>query len=51
MVLELALGDRVTNACGQHMYTLDREVPDVGEQFIPEGPEMLLRLDSSPDSI
>ena len=48
---EFVLGNKVTDAHRQHMYTLTRELPDIGKQFFPEGPEMLLRLTSSPNSI
>ena len=35
----------------QCMKTLARELPDIGEQFVPEGPKMVLRLNSCPNSI
>ena len=38
---ELTLGNEVTDAHRQHMYTLAGKLPDLGQQFIPEGPEML----------
>ena len=43
---ELAPGNEVTNALGQHMDSLIGMLPNVREQFIPVCPEMLLSLDS-----
>ena len=48
---ELALGDKGGNAGGQGIDTLTGELMDVGEEFILEVPEMLLRLDNCPDGI
>ena len=48
---EPAFGDEVTNVLGQCMYSLTRELPNIGEQFIPVGPEMLLRPYSCTDGI
>ena len=45
---ELTLRDEVTYAHGQHMYTLVWVLPNVREQFVLEGPEVLLRLNSCP---
>ena len=48
---EPAFGDEVTDMLGQHMYSFARLLPSIGEQLIPVGPEMLLRLYSSPSGI
>ena len=48
---KLALGDEVGNMGGQGMDTLMRELADLGEEFIPKMPEMLLGLDNGTDSI
>ena len=48
---EFALEDEVTDVHGQCMYTLALELPNIRKQFVLEGPEVLLRLDSSPNSI
>ena len=42
---------KVTDVPRQHMYSLTWELPNIGEQFIPVDPEMLLRLYSSADGI
>ena len=48
---EPALDDEVTNTLGQHMHSLAWELPNIGEQLILVGQEMLLRLYSTPDGI
>ena len=48
---EFTLGDEVTDAHGQYIYTLIWELPNIREQFFPEGPKVLLRLSGCPSSI
>ena len=50
-VRKFALGDEVFDMGGQGMDTLIRELEDVGNEFIPEVPEMFLKLYSGTDII
>ena len=45
------MGDKGSDVDGQDMDTLVRELANIGEELIPEVPEMLLGCDSSADSI
>ena len=48
---KLTLGDKGIDASGQGKDILIRELAGIREELIPKVPEMLLRLDSSADSI
>ena len=48
---KFVLGEKGMERGGQGMDTLIGELEDIREEFVPEVPEMLLRLDSSPNSI
>ena len=46
-----ALSDEVGDVLRQCIYSLTGLLPNIGDQFIPMGPKMLLGLYHSPDGI